>query len=61
MSFEKRKADGFMTKKMAMDIKTYNTGYIELPEDRYTLDELKEIIKAVERQNKHIEELIGVK
>jgi len=59
MSFEKRKADGFMTKQMYKDITTYQTGYIDLPKDRYTLDELREMIKVTEKANEKIKELIG--
>jgi hypothetical protein len=58
MSFEKRKADGFMTKQMHKDITTYQTGYIDMPKDKYTLDELREMIKAVEKSNEKIKSIV---
>ena len=58
MSFEKRKADGFMTKQMHKDITTYQTGYIDMPKDSYTLDELKDIVKSVEKSNEKIKAIV---
>ena len=58
MSFAKRKADGFMTKKMHQDITTYEQGYIDMPKDSYTLDELKDIVKSVEKSNEKIKAIV---
>jgi DNA-binding cell septation regulator SpoVG len=58
MSFEKRKADGFMTKQMHKDITTYQTGYIDMPKDSYTLEELKDIVKSVEKSNEKIKAIV---
>ena len=58
MSFEKRKADGFMTKQMHKDITTYQAGYIDMPKDSYTLDELKDIVKSVEKSNEKIKAIV---
>ena len=58
MSFAKRKADGFMTKQMHKDITTYQTGYIDMPKDSYTLDELKDIVKSVEKSNEKIKAIV---
>lgn len=58
MSFEKRKADGFMTMQMHKDITTYQTGYIDMPKDSYTLEELKDIVKSVEKSNEKIKAIV---
>jgi len=58
MSFEKRKADHFMTMKMHKDITTYQQGYIDMPKDSYTLDELKDIVSSVEKSNEKIKAIV---
>lgn len=58
MSFAKRKADGFMTKKMHQDITTYEQGYIDMPKDSYTLEELKDIVNSVEKSNERIKAIV---
>ena len=58
MSFEKRKADRFMTIKMHKDITTYQQGYIDMPKDSYTLDELKDIVSSVEKSNEKIKAIV---
>jgi DNA-binding cell septation regulator SpoVG len=58
VSFAKRKADGFMTKKMHQDITTYEQGYIDMPKDSYTLEELKDIVNSVEKSNERIKAIV---
>ena len=47
-----------MTKKMHQDIKTYEQGYIDMPKDSYTLEELKDIVNSVEKSNERIKAIV---
>ena len=47
-----------MTKQMHKDITTYQTGYIDMPKDSYTLEELKDIVKSVEKSNEKIKAIV---
>jgi DNA-binding cell septation regulator SpoVG len=47
-----------MTKKMHQDITTYEQGYIDMPKDSYTLEELKDIVNSVEKSNERIKAIV---
>ena len=47
-----------MTIKMHKDITTYQQGYIDMPKDSYTLDELKDIVSSVEKSNEKIKAIV---